>query len=418
MPILVPVNELQPGMRLAEAFVQRNRVMLPGGKKLNPADVDILQRKYAGIHVKIGHPLLDSMADFEDDAYERDIARQAQSRIAHAITDVEKRLSSHTEMAPKDFDVMQQSARGVMRFLAENPVSAALICKTIDSGSYLADHTASVMFLTMSLGNAVKTYIATERQRQTNAKELHPSVAFDLTPLGLGAMFMDVGMYKLAEAFKQGRNELSTEERKLIREHPNAGAEMLPESFPPASRMIVRTHHENYDGTGYPNMLPREKQHVFTRIVRICDSYDAATSTALHHDAKTPARAIWEMTVGPYRKYYDPVLMKVFAGLIQPFPIGAKLTLASGCECVVVRYNRRNPFRPTVIIVSDEDGKELPKHKIRRQIKLEHHPDLTLGWFGDEDLSYVSEIDVFPEPQDDAEDVGDRFGSLFAAAFP
>ena len=56
MPLLFNCPDLQPGMRLAEAFMFRGRVMIPGGKVLTDNDVDVLRRKYpeASFRVSVG----------------------------------------------------------------------------------------------------------------------------------------------------------------------------------------------------------------------------------------------------------------------------------------------------------------------------------------------------------------------------
>ena len=74
MPLLISSQELQPGMRLAEAFMFRGRIMLPGGKTLSADDVDILRRKYPDVTLRVGDPILDSLVTFEDDGREREIA--------------------------------------------------------------------------------------------------------------------------------------------------------------------------------------------------------------------------------------------------------------------------------------------------------------------------------------------------------
>ncbi len=61
MPLLLTCQDLQIGMRLAEAFVWRGRVMLPGGKVLTDSDVEVLRRAYPNVSVKVGDPVLDGL---------------------------------------------------------------------------------------------------------------------------------------------------------------------------------------------------------------------------------------------------------------------------------------------------------------------------------------------------------------------
>jgi hypothetical protein len=201
-------------------------------------------------------------------------------------------------------------------------------------------------------------------------------------------MFMDLGLYPHEQIFRHP-TRLSPEERDVVRDHAAAGADLLPESFNATARMVVRTHHETCDGRGYPDGLYVDRQHVFTRIVRIADAYDALTAEHVFDEALSPARALWEMSVGRYRRCYDPILMKVFASLIQPFPIGGVVELSDGRHGVVVRYNRTRPFYPTIVIAFDEWRRRLTQDQLEGPIPLDQRPDLRLRSFRGEDLSFI-----------------------------
>ncbi|MGN6370692.1 MAG: HD-GYP domain-containing protein [Phycisphaerae bacterium] len=413
MPLLVSCDDLQPGMRLAEAFLHRGRTMLPGGKTLSADDVDILRRKYPEAMLKVGDPVLDSVVQFENDARELEVAATVTQQITSAMADVQQRLSNHTNLSGIDFGGIRNTVSSVIDYLKNNPVSAALINRMKSDESYLAEHAGNVFYLSMVLGSGVKDYVVRERQRQTAASNLSAGLAMDLMPLGLGAMLMDIGMTPLQHLFKPGY-VLTEEDRQALVEHPRVGADMLPDSMPSAAKMIVRWHHENFDGTGYPDKKPGASLHVFVRIARICDAFDAATSEKFYKQAKSPVRALWEMTYGPYKKFYDPVLMKVFASIIQPFPIGAKLKLADGRTAVVVKYNRRTPFQPTVVIAFDAEGNRIPADQLQPPVNVGDGNELRLDSYGAEDLRYVQEMsDVEAKPAERG-----RFGDLMEAVFP
>jgi hypothetical protein len=123
----------------------------------------------------------------------------------------------------------------------------------------------------------------------------------------------------------------------------------------------------------------------------VCDAFVAATAARGHRGAKSPARALWEMCRGPYRKCYDPNLTRVFAGLIQPFPVGAKIRLRDGRYAVVVRYNRTDPFRPTAMIALDDAGERLAEAQVKGPLTI-GGDDLPLGSFDGEDLSFVQDM--------------------------
>jgi len=389
MPILLPVTELEPGMRLSNSFEMNGRVMLASGKHLNKADLDILRRKYPNVIVKIGDPILDELTEFQDDTYERDVARKCQARVAKCVTAVGGKLTNRASISGKDFRQMELAVHDVMKFLSDNPVSSALLTRSIKDGSYLAEHSAAVFYLAMVMGSTIKNYIARERLTRTSARDISGKTVFDLAPLGLGAMFMDIGMYPLESLYDNPDQPLTDEQRQQILDHPEVGADLLPESFPAAARVVVRCHHENYDGTGYPGGVDYNRQHIFTRIIRICDSYHAATSQQVFREAKSEARVLWEMVQGAYARFYDPLLVRMFARLIQPFPIGAKVRLSDGRYGVVVRFNKRDPFQPHVIVAFDAENQRIPNHLLNPPFCLEDEPDLNIVAFGDEDLSYL-----------------------------
>jgi HD-GYP domain-containing protein (c-di-GMP phosphodiesterase class II) len=413
MPILVACPELRPGMRLAEAFLFRGRTMLPGAKILTPDDIEILLRKYPRVMLKVVDPVLDSIVNFEDDSKEREVAMTVTQKISEAMGEVQQKFSQRANVGGNAFAGIQRTVADVVEYLKNNPVSAALINRNASDRSYLAEHAGNVFYLSMVLGSAVRDYVVRERHRQTNAANLAESVAMDLLPLGLGAMFLDVGMNALSHVFSPGY-ELTADDRKAILKHPDAGADMLPDSIPALTRVIVRQHHENYDGTGYPQRIAGDKLHIFVRIARLCDAFDAATSEKLYRGAKSPTRALWEMTVGPYRRFYDPILTKVCCSTIQPFPIGAKLLLVDGRTAVVVRYNRRMPFQPNVIVAFDESGNPLPPDKLVGPLNVGENNLLRLKSFAGEDISYLQDLTT---PQATISEKFD-FADLVASAYP
>lgn len=413
MPLIVATSDLQPGMRLAEPIIQQNRVLLAANRELTQHDINALRRLFPQQRMRVADPILDALTDFEDDSRERDVAELVRSKIGSAMAEMQERFSSRASATDLQISGVQAAVAGVIAYLEQNPVSAALVAQAFGGSGYLPQHTGNVFYLSMLLGATVRDYVVQERMRQTRAKGMDRMALLDLTPLGLGAMFMDLGMLPLQSLYAK-KQPLTDAERKQVREHPLVGAGMLPESFSPVARSIVKTHHENVDGSGYPAGLTRDKLHIFARIVRITDAFDAATATHTYKNALSPPRALWEMTAGPYREYYDPVLVRVFARLIQPFPIGAKLRLTDGRYAVVVKYNRKSPFQPYVLIAFDRDDNRLLDSKIDGPFGLHERTNIHLAFWGEEDLSYIYQSDLdHPAPVRAGE-----FASLFDASYP
>lgn len=153
--------------------------------------------------------------------------------------------------------------------------------------------------------------------------------------------------------------------------------------------MVVKMHHENFCGTGYPRQIAGHRLHVFARVVRIADAFDAGTSERIYRGAKSSARVLWEMSCGPYRRCYDPRLMQAFGGLIQPFPIGSKLRLEDGRYAAVVRYSHQRPFDPLVVIAFDARNRPLPPEWLEGPLAIGDRSDLRLASLNGEDLSFL-----------------------------
>jgi HD-GYP domain-containing protein (c-di-GMP phosphodiesterase class II) len=113
------------------------------------------------------------------------------------------------------------------------------------------------------------------------------------------ALFHDIG--KISEALfdiiHEGRQRLTPEERRAIASHPQRGAEVLKPltAFYPDLAEGVLSHHERWDGTGYPRRLKGEAIPLSARIVAIADSFDAITHSRPYksgHSAETGAELI------------------------------------------------------------------------------------------------------------------------------
>ncbi len=412
MPLLVPTFDLQPGMRLAEALICDGKVMLQGGRKLTRHDIGVLRRRYPGIRMRIDDPVLDSIVEFEDDSRERQVAAESQKQIADAMSDVHSRFKDRASLNNVQVGALRTTVRDAMDYLNANPVSAALVSSCMESKTFLADHAGNVFYLSMLLSYRVLDYVVSERRRQLRARRVRPNFATDLVPLALGTMMMDIGMVPHAHLLGTDRR-LTDAESEALRWHPMEGVKLLSEHTSALTRMIVRTHHENYCETGYPKNRSPEKTHVFTRIVRIADAFNAATSDRVFVHAKSPARVLWEMSRGPYRGAFDPVLMKAFCSLIQPFQIGSKLRLSDGRYAAVVRYDRKDPYDPQVIIAFDENNEVLPRDRLEGPLNLSTRPELRIASFDGEDLSFIyDELPVQKVPK------RERFDTILDAAYP
>jgi len=157
------------------------------------------------------------------------------------------------------------------------------------------------------------------------------------------ALFHDIG--KLHAAIFDIVHEptaLSPEERQLIATHPERGAEVMRplRPFYPGLPEGVLSHHERWDGTGYPRGLRGARIPLTARIVAIADTFDAITHQRDYRAAASLRRAL-EIIAGGRGTQFDPQLVDLF--LSAPVRRAVRRALrTSDRPADVVSGNRRN----------------------------------------------------------------------------
>ena len=111
----------------------------------------------------------------------------------------------------------------------------------------------------------------------------------------VGALLHDVGKIDIPAEILNKPGRLSAEEWALMRSHPEAGVELLTGiDFPEDVVPVILSHHEKWDGTGYPHGLAGDAIPLVARILGFADAYDALT-TARSYKAGLPHERAMEI---------------------------------------------------------------------------------------------------------------------------
>ena len=124
----------------------------------------------------------------------------------------------------------------------------------------------------------------------------------------------DVGKIGIPDRILQKPGPLDPEEWKIMQSHATIGAEIIGEherGVLALARQIALSHHEKWDGSGYPNGLAGERIPLVGRICAIADVFDALTSVRPYKKAWTEEEAVAFM-VGQKGKHFDPTLVELF----------------------------------------------------------------------------------------------------------
>jgi putative nucleotidyltransferase with HDIG domain len=152
----------------------------------------------------------------------------------------------------------------------------ALMVRLAEKDSSTEEHTRRVAALAVAIG---------ERFGLTAAR---------LRALAIGGLLHDIGKLSVPNSILQKPGPLDDAEFAVIKRHPAHGYELLTElgGFNDTVVHLVLDHHERLDGSGYPRGIEANELSLETRILAVCDVYDALVSPRVYRAAWTPERAL------------------------------------------------------------------------------------------------------------------------------
>ena len=138
---------------------------------------------------------------------------------------------------------------------------------------------------------------------------------WELVWFRMGAFLHDIGKTGVADEILNKPGPLTPAERAAMQQHAALGDAMLAGiEFPWDVRCVVRSHHERWDGRGYPDGLAGPGIPLPARILCLADVFDALTTTRSYHSARSPEEALHIMRTDA--RAYDPQLFPSFQRLL------------------------------------------------------------------------------------------------------
>lgn len=192
-----------------------------------------------------------------------------------------------------------------------------------------------------------------------------------LTELGITALLHDIGKSKIPREILNKPASLNVEEWEMMKKHPLMGVEIvlnlkqLGEINP---RMVVGVfdHHLMNDLSGYPRLFLKKEVSLFGRIIQIADAYDAMTTPRIYKKIPyTPEQALAVM-LRERTVHFDPLLLKIFIGLVGVYPIGS-LVLLDTHEIGIVYKSSPDPKwldRPIILLVDRDQAGDVKKEVV------------------------------------------------------
>lgn len=135
------------------------------------------------------------------------------------------------------------------------------------------------------------------------------------------ALLHDMGKIGVDDAIIHSTTKLTEEEMEKLHHHPRIGIELIASlSFLSDALGPIESHHERFDGTGYPGKLAREDIPLAARIIAVSDTYDALTTDRPYRKALGPKEALEEMRKSALSGQLDPKLVDKFIEILSDPP--------------------------------------------------------------------------------------------------
>ena len=186
----------------------------------------------------------------------------------------------------------------------------------------------------------------------------------DLRTLAVGLLMMDLGNVKVPEQILNKKGRLTDAEYRIVKKHVNDGVDILKatEGMSEDIINIALTHHERFDGSGYPNALLGAHIPVYGRMAAIIDCYDAMTSKRSFSAAKSPYAAL--QNIYNWRgSSFQPELVEQFLQCMGVYPTGSLVEMTNGEVGIVLAQNLTQRMRPKIMLVLDENKAHFSEYK-------------------------------------------------------
>ncbi len=179
-----------------------------------------------------------------------------------------------------------------------------------------------------------------------------------LERIGLAALMHDIGKAWVPFEVLHSTGRLSEEERREMNMHPVHGGQILLESTDadPLAVAVAFSHHQNLDGSGYPNGVRGGRPSGATMIVKMADVFEALTAERPYKPRMSPTRAYRIMM--DMKGYFDPSLLRRFIECNGIYPVGSRVTLTTG-ETARVTTLTNSLLEPIVVTEKADSGESL-----------------------------------------------------------
>lgn len=261
------------------------------------------------------------------------LAKEIQKQVSETVTGMMQQVQVGKTLK---LAIIHNVVSSMMESILRNPDAFTWLTQLKSKDEYTYIHAIDSCALAMTFGR----HLGLPRENLFN--------------LGLGALLFDVGKMKLPEGLLTKPGQLSTEEMQVMKKHVGYGVEIVSKMQGTGMEVIdmVGTHHERFDGSGYPMGARGTGIPMFGRIAGILDCYDAMTSDRSYRKAVSPHHALRVLYSGCNTAFQEE-LVEQFIQCLGVYPTGSLVEMVSGEVGIVISQNRVRRLRPKIMLILD-----------------------------------------------------------------
>ncbi len=340
---LVSTSTLKTGMKIEQAIVDSfGHEMIAKGVVLDDFQIEYLRDHGVAVYINSGEA-----EDVDVAELERNLPNETKQLIEETREEDPSKVQLNEEVCKRvgegiqylfnntDSENFMETTTNISNELVNAITSSNAVAIDINlikvSDEYTFKHSVDVATMAMVIGQGLNL------------------TQDELREIGIAGLLHDLGKSQIPLEILNKPGRLDDNEFKLMKQHSLFGFKILKEKnqLPEPIMMGVLQHHEKMNGKGYPLGTAGDSIHKYARIIAVADVYDALVTERPYKKAFHKREAV-EMILAMTQEL-DMEAMLSFFNCVILFPVDSIVTLSSGEPAKVVKNNRNNCLRPTVV---------------------------------------------------------------------
>lgn len=328
----ITIDNLKPGMRLSsEIYDVSGTTLLKANAAVTEKDIHFLN-------------LLGILGVYINDDLTSNIIPE--SSLLHtsrkdAVTTIHTFFEHTNPIAPTqptddELQIKEVVTQVVNDILSQHDVMDSLVTIRQHDG-YTFNHSADTAILAGSI--AVSMHLPDK----------------DIRDVVTAGFLHDIGKIFIAPNILNAPRKLTNEERIKMSAHPRLGYNYLKKNFHFNGNILdaVLTHHEWFNGMGYPDHRVQTEIPFLGRLLKCADVYDAMTAKRSYKDPYLPGDVL-EYLMARSKSEFDPAIIQHMSKHFYVYPTGCDVQLSNGDQAIVIKNNPGAVLRPTVYTIKDK----------------------------------------------------------------